>query len=247
MNIPTFLASDDNYAPFVGTTICSIIKNTKSNVDFYILDGGISEENKNKIYSLTKKKKNISIEFITIEKEKLEKFPNIEHYSLNTFSRYFIPECKPKLNKIIYLDVDIIVKGDIAKLYNQDLEEFPLGAILEDFYLGNYTYLKKTIPEYHGGSNYFNAGVLVLNLDYFRKNNLTQILINKTLELANILNTADQDVFNLVFENNFKALDYKFNFMPDHFELLKTLHPQKSNAIKKKCLDSTLHRRKALA
>lgn len=40
-NIPVFMASDDNYSPFISTTIISIIKNTSSNIDCYILDGGI--------------------------------------------------------------------------------------------------------------------------------------------------------------------------------------------------------------
>lgn len=50
--IPIFLSSDNNYAPFVATTIASICDNTKSFCDFYILDGGIEEENKEKFVSL---------------------------------------------------------------------------------------------------------------------------------------------------------------------------------------------------
>ena len=48
-SIPIFLSSDNNYAPFVATTIASICDNTESYCDFYILDGGIDEENKKKI------------------------------------------------------------------------------------------------------------------------------------------------------------------------------------------------------
>ena len=53
--IPIFLSSDNNYAPFVATTIASICDNTKSFCDFYILDGGIEEENKEKIIQCMKK------------------------------------------------------------------------------------------------------------------------------------------------------------------------------------------------
>lgn len=222
-NIPIFLASDDNYAPFVATTITSIVKNTKSFIDFYVLDGGIFELSKQKILSLKNEFNNFSIEFIDMKDSGLERFPYIRHYSLNTFSRYFIPELKPDLNKILYMDVDIIVKGDVAELYNQDLGNYPLGAILEDFYPHNYTYLKKICPNYSGGSNYFNAGILLLSLDYFRKNNLTQKLIDKTIELKDVLSCADQDVFNLIFENNFKIFDYKYNFMPDFIDLILEL------------------------
>lgn len=231
-NIPVFLASDNNYAPFVATTICSIVKNTKSFVDFYVLDGGISKKNKQKIESLKNQFNNFAIEFLDMSDAQLERFPNVQHYSVNAFSRYFIPELKPELNKILYLDVDIIVKGDIAKLYGQNLENYPLGAVLEDFYEGNYVHLKKICPTYSGGSNYFNSGVLVMDLDYFRKNNLTQKLIDKTIELKEVLSCPDQDIFNFIFEGNFKILDYEFNFMPDHFELLKKMHPEKAEQIK---------------
>lgn len=222
-SIPIFLASDDNYAPFVATTIVSIVKNTKSFIDFYILDGGILKRNKRKIFKIKNRYNNFSIEFIDMKYAGLERFPNIEHYSLNTFSRYFIPDLKPDLNKILYLDVDIIVKDDISKLYNQDLGDYPVGAVLEDFYPNNYLHLKKICPTYKGGSNYFNAGVLLLNLDYFRKNNLTQKLIDITIQLKDVLSCPDQDVFNFIFENNFKILDYKFNFMPDHKDYILKL------------------------
>lgn len=221
--IPIFLASDDNYAPFVSTTIISIVKNTNSFINFYILDGGILEWNKQKIISLKKDFNNFNVEFLDMKNSGLERFPNIRHYSLNTFSRYFIPEMKPDLDKILYLDVDIIVKSDIAELYNQDLENYPVGAVLEDFYPNNYQHLKTICPTYKGGSNYFNAGVLLLSLNYFRENNLTQILVDKTIELKDVISCPDQDIFNFIFDNNFKILDYKFNLMPDYQEAIHEL------------------------
>lgn len=216
LKIPIFLASDNNYSPFVATTILSIVKNTSSFIAFYILDGGIIKSNKKKILSLEEKYKNFSVEFINMKQFELNKFPEIKHYTTNAFSRYFIPDLKPDLNKVLYLDVDIIVTGDIAELYNQDLGEYYLGAILEDYCPYNYTYLKKICPNYKGGCNYFNSGVLVMNLDEFRKNNITQKLVETTIRLNDLLNCPDQDVLNLIFENNFKIVDYKFNFFSGH-------------------------------
>ena len=63
-NIPIFLPSDNNYAPFLATTVVGILKNTKSFIDFYVLDSGISEENQEKIRSLKNFFPNFSIEFI---------------------------------------------------------------------------------------------------------------------------------------------------------------------------------------
>jgi len=215
-SIPVFLASDNNYSPFVATTILSIIKNTKSFISFYVLDGGIHQSNKRKILSLSRKYKNFSVEFINMKTFELKKFPDIKHYTTNAFSRYFIPELKPDLKKVLYLDVDIIVTGDIAELYNQELGEYSIGAILEDYCPRNYTYLKEICPAYNGGCNYFNSGVLIMNIDDFKKNNITQKLVETTIKLKDVLNCPDQDVLNLIFENNFKILDYKYNFFSGH-------------------------------
>lgn len=232
-SIPIFLASDDNYAPFVATTMFSILDNTNSKIDFYVLDGGISKKSKKLIKASLKLFKHYSVEYIDMSNYGLNKFPNLKHYSLNTFSRYFIPKIKPNLGKILYMDVDIIVKSDIAKLYDHDLGDYPLAAILEDFYKPNYLYLKEKIyPEYKGGSNYFNAGVLLIDVQKFIKNNYSQKCIDMTIELEDRLSCADQDVFNIIFENNFKILDYKFNYMPDHFKYYKELHPDMADTIK---------------
>lgn len=226
-SIPVFLASDDNYAPFVATTIYSILENTNHNIDFYILDGGITNTSKQLIETSLSVFPHKNIKYFDMQKYGLERFPNIKHYSLNAFSRYFIPEIAKDLQKVIYLDVDIIVKGDIADLYQQDLEGYPLAAVLEDFYAGNYQTLKEKIyPAYQGDDKYFNTGVMVMDLEKFRDGNISQQAIEKTIELYDKLNCPDQDILNIIFENNFKILDYKYNFMPDHLELLQTKHPE---------------------
>ncbi|MFA7658241.1 MAG: glycosyltransferase family 8 protein [Candidatus Gastranaerophilaceae bacterium] len=227
--IPVFLASDENYAPCCGTTIFSIIKNTNSFVNFYILDGGISKESKKKLNLMMRKFNNFSIEFIDMSNFYLNRFPNIKHYSVNAFSRYFIPEIKPNLDKVLYLDVDIIVKGDISELYNENLDNYPLGTILEDFCDANSAYLKKIAPSFASGKRYFNSGVLLIDCKKFRASNYTQILVDKTIELFDVLSCPDQDVFNIVFENNYRELPYKYNFMPGYADNLLKLNKKTGN------------------
>ena len=229
-SIPIFLACDDNYAPFLCTTMYSILAHTKSYIEFYIMDGGISYKNKRLIKKSLRSFSYKKIKYINMKKYDLARFPNIKHYSTNTFSRYFIPEIYAKPEKVIYMDVDIIVKRDIKHLYNQDLEHYPLGAVLEDFYMQNYTNLKQNIwPQYKAEDKYFNAGVLLMDISQFIKNNYTEKFISLTIKLADKLSCPDQDVFNIIFENNFKILDYKYNYMPDHFHLLQKKHPDIKN------------------
>ena len=225
-HIPIFLASDDNYAPFVATTIYSILEHTSSFVDFYVLDGGITEFFKQKIEKSIERYNKKTLTYLDMSKYDLSCFPEVKHYSLNTFSRYFIADIKPDIDKAIYMDVDIIVKGDIKELFDNNIENYPLGAVLEDFYEGNYMTLKEKIyPAYKGGDKYFNNGVLLLNLKKIRETKVKDKAIDLTIKLFDKLNCPDQDVFNILFENNFKILDYRYNFMPDYISLIKKKHP----------------------
>ena len=115
-HIPVFLASNNFYAPFIATTIVSIMKHTKSFVDFYILTDGISDENKRKINRIYEKYSNWSIEYLYIDTDKyLKDFPYIPAYSFAAYNRYLIAFLKPELKKVIYSDVDVIYRDDIKK------------------------------------------------------------------------------------------------------------------------------------
>lgn len=223
--ISIVLASNNNYAPFVATTMYSILENTDSFIEFYILDDGISNNNKKKIIQSNKRFHHFSIEFIDMGKFCLGRFPNMKHYSTSCFARYFIPEVLPDKTKVLYLDVDIIAVNDIKKLYDQDLEGYPLGAVPEDFYECNYLELKNKIyPAYKDGSKYFNSGVLLMDIQKLRGGNYVGNLVDKTIELENLLNCPDQDVFNIVFENNYKVLDYRFNAQIDLLHSVEKPH-----------------------
>src|SRR5574344_895359 len=188
MNIPIFLSSDNNYAPFVTTTIASICDNTSSFCDFYILDGGISKENQNRILSLKEQYANFSIEFIKIDAnndfKNLEYKNNCSHVSISTYNRFLIPKIKPNLKKVLYLDVDIIALGDISKLFDINLEEFDLGAIPEPY---------STLP-LNKQHTYFNAGVLLINNENWIKNNVVEKLFETEELYRQNLRWADQDV-----------------------------------------------------
>ena len=209
--IPIFMASDDKNSPVLAIAMQSIISNTKSFVHFYILDGGISILNKQKIKSLKKHFKNFDIEFLKIDKKKIKNFYT-GHLTINTYFRYFISNIKPNIQKLLYLDTDIIVTSDIKELFNIDIENYIIGAVPRHCeQLKDKNIIEQAKKMNIDINSYFNAGVLLINNKKWREENITSRCISLTKKLNNKLINADQDVLNIIFENNYKKLEYGFN------------------------------------
>ena len=212
--IPIFLSSDNNYAPFVATTIASICDNTESYCDFYILDGGITEENKEKICELKRQFSNFSIEFINIE-EYITKFHTTTLYKSKTmFARLFIPNIKIDIDKAIYSDVDVIFLDDIMKYYNEPLDDYIIGCIQAPFTRTN---IKNTL-NFSSKHVYFCSGNLLINCNKWRKENIQNKILETYYKYKDVLLFPDQDVLNKIFDNNYKVLDKKYCVTEFHME-----------------------------
>jgi len=215
--IPIFLSSDNNYAPYIATTIASVCNNTKSFVDFYILDGGIKHENREKICSLKEKFNNFSIEFINI-------LPHVEKYKMvtkrfcsnTTYSRFFIAELKPEIDKALYSDVDVIFLGDIKEFYNCSLDKYIIGAIQAPYI--DTSKMKINFSKEHV---YFCAGNLLIDCKEWRKNKIINKLDAAYNKYCNILTALDQDILNKTFDNNYKVLSNKFCITEYHLDYCK--------------------------
>jgi len=215
-NIPIFLASNDKYAPFVATTMASICYNTKSFIEFYVLDGGITNFRKKQIESLKGKFNNFSIEFIKIDFEKyFNGFKKNNYWSLDMYSRFLIPLIKTNISKAIYLDVDVIALNDVNNLYQEILDNYILGAIPEDtdFKVLN---KRKKLLNMKDDSVYFNSGVLLIDCQKWRDNDVINKILNVENDLRYHLLCPDQDLLNKVFDNNYKKLDLGYNLLNGH-------------------------------
>ena len=218
MNIPIFLSSDDNYAPFVATTIASVCDNTKSFIDFYVLDSGISEQNKKKIKELKQSFSNFSIEFIVADINKY--FASLEYKNHNkyitksTYNRFIIPYIKPQIDKAIYLDVDIIVNLDISELYNIELGDFEVGAVSDSWCNNKLQEIGYQNSIFQYGHCYFNAGVLLINNKKWLERDIRKTVIEIEQMYHKSLQYADQDILNLLYNcSNYKIIDKKYNML----------------------------------
>jgi lipopolysaccharide biosynthesis glycosyltransferase len=221
-DINIFFASDDEYAPFVAVAMTSICYNTKESIKFYIIEDGISKFHKQLISSLTDRFSNCTVSFFDINTKIIfdKFFLGIENrITFSTYSRFLIPQLVKDIDRSIYLDADIICLGNIAELYEHDLDEFSLGAIGHAFFKDTsiahlvdniYTSIDLN-PKLH---NYFNAGVLLIDCNAWREQDITKKLLYIASTYKKKLSFADQCTLNICFSNNnYKELDRKYDFM----------------------------------
>jgi lipopolysaccharide biosynthesis glycosyltransferase/glycosyltransferase involved in cell wall biosynthesis len=221
--ISIYISSDDNYAPYITTTIISTCLNTSKNVRFTVLDSGISKENKKYIKSLAEIYANCVIEFIKIKEEALAQIEyrnDNSHISKATYNRILIPTLDPLTDKAIYLDVDTIVMGDIKELYEVDLSGYIVGAVHE-LHINPVVFEKinKTL-NFSSNHKYFNAGVLLIDCKKWREDNICSKLFALEKKYRKILNYADQDILNKNFDNDYKQLNVRYNTSQDTVQYL---------------------------
>lgn len=232
-------ACDDNYAGYTSVAIRSIIENSKENrdLDFYIFDSGISEQSKKSINKL--KSKRVNIFFVEIDKDIFKNFPlTIEYISIATYFRLKLPSILSHLSKVIYLDVDILVNGEIFELFDVDLKGKSIGAVADPL-LNHETSHLSNIGFKNPCSSYFNAGVLLIDLEKLRKINFENKVDEYLKKYKDKIKFQDQDILNVVLENDVNFISPKFNYMPAHRLLLKsknknrlTLYPHSLEIIK---------------
>lgn len=218
--IPVFFATDDNYVPYLVVSIQSL-KDTasiKNNYAIYVLTTGLKQENKKNIKEL--ETSNIKIKFVDVSHKIKNIFSKLkeqlrDYYSPSIYYRLFIPTMFPQYKKCLYLDCDITIVDDIAKLYNHDLQSNLLGAIADQVVTNSEIfqyYVKNAIGvESH---KYFNSGIIVMNLDEFRK----QRFESKFLYLLNNFPFSsvapDQDYLNILCKDQVLYIDKGWDMMP---------------------------------
>jgi len=221
--IPVFLAADEAYAPYAAITMLSVLRHTRSRIHFHVMDGGIRPDTRAKVVETCASFPDARVEFIDMGAIGLKRLPNVACHTVNAFARYFIAEIRPDLRRALYLDVDIVAVGDIAEIYAQPLNGHPLAAMREDFE-GNASILESRWPSYTATRNYFNSGVLVMDLAWFRENDAAQRLVQLTHDMRDVMRCADQDVLNVFFQDDVQPLDWRFNLMTAYVSSFLACH-----------------------
>jgi lipopolysaccharide biosynthesis glycosyltransferase len=208
MRINICFASDNNYVQHLGATMASILKNAKADDDlhFYILDGGILEINQKKLHSLSSIK-DFNMKFIPVNNEDFASCSLTDNYiCIATYYRFMIARLITEIEKLIYLDCDMIVKTSLKELYETDISDYWLAGVEDIGYNYHRVLLKRETKSF-----YINAGMLLINLKKWCEDDIEHKLFKFAHETTEELVHNDQDVINMVLNAKIKPLDFKWN------------------------------------
>ena len=213
-------AADNQFADALTVMIYSVLKTSSSkNIKLYVLDGGISLLAKNRISTLVNKRGN-RIKFLKMDENMFKGYLVSERLTQAIYYRLLIPDLLlgENVQKAIYLDCDLMLNADISELWNVELGRNVLAAVAETNEGCRYVsspralrlYKELGIPE---KNKYFNSGVLVMNLEEWRKRNITAKVCNYLTENREQVIYHDQDGLNAILWDSWLELPTDWNFM----------------------------------
>ena len=216
------LATDNCFAQHCAVAIRSVLDHNRD-VEFYILTEGLTEENVSKLHSVVGA---CSMTVCKVDSEALKGFPmpdvRTEKISIATYYRLFITQLLPaSISKALYLDCDLVVRGSLRELWETDMTDKALAAVhYPDCPTMKMNCKRLGIAE---ELRYFNAGVLLMNLDYWRTHDLPQRYFDFIAEGKYPLRQRDQDVLNAVTSAECASLPWKYNVMGNELETIKEI------------------------
>lgn len=222
--IPVVLACNDGYVPQLVVCLKSIVDSTDDNrvYDIVIFNRDISLQNQKVITDFFAEKNYVKITFVNISSYVEGYILKAKaHISTETFYRFLIIDILKCYQKVLYLDCDLIVKRDLTQLFDIDLESNLIAACRDVDFNGQCNLLcmdtknyLHTVLKLDAPRNYFQAGVLVLNVEELNK----VVTVKQLFEMADtgIYKYSDQDILNIVCKNRVKYLDMRWNYLFDH-------------------------------
>ena len=191
------LTCDDKYAQHAAVTIVSVVKNTKRKVHFYVFDCGILPENLERLKRLDVGSNVLEV----VQVQKIEAFENYKYrqcYSPAIMYRLATAEILPHLDKVLYLDCDVVAVRDVGELWDIDLgDKLLAGKDALEFYDDRITDLECGCRY---NKIYFHTAVLLMNLKKMREWHFFEKVI-ETVKRAPCFSCPDQGILYLLLDN----------------------------------------------
>lgn len=218
LNINIALSADDNYAIGCGVVIHSTLKNLKENVHatFHILYSDLNTDSKTRIERIARQH-NSSLRWHCIDQETLASFNNLKlplHFTKECLFPLLLPDLLPRINEVLYLDVDLLVRDDVSVLFQNHTSSLILACL--DMFAPRAQQQVPNFERYGLSANDFivNTGVCLFNLKEIRKTALIEKSIQLLIEHTEDMRYADQTAINIAFKGNIDFLPMNWNVIP---------------------------------
>ncbi len=199
-------ASDNNYSKYMGVAIASILKNKDATdiINIYVLDGGISDERKAEIAKLSTIAP-FNIKYLSVKTDDFANLPmcGTKHLTPAAYYRLTMASQLQNLDKVLYLDCDLIVQTSLYELYKTNLANNYIAGVIDILYEDNADRLNL--------DKYVNSGVLLMNLAKWRKDDIENKFWKYIEKYNDKIVWHDQDVINIVCQKGIEYLDQRWN------------------------------------
>ena len=215
--------SNEKLAPMFGVVVTSIgINVTSDGVMMYLLHNGLKDSTVKRLQKIADRY-NVRLKFLEIDLEILKDCPTntkLHYANVMTYARFLLPSMLPNLDKVIYLDCDLVVCNDLKYLWETDVNDMAV-AMAPDLWFQD----KETLGRLGINNNYLNSGVIVMNLDYWRKHDVQNRLLSYIINKGNELIYNDQDALNVILQDERRQLPVKYNVTPYHYHKYLEYYP----------------------
>jgi lipopolysaccharide biosynthesis glycosyltransferase len=209
MELALVFAADEGFARPLAVAMHSALGHLSPRlaVDVYVLDNGIGAGSRERLERVAGRE----IRWVRVPAERLVEHRGAEHFTSTSYARLLIPELLPaQVNRAVYLDGDVLVTSDLSPLFELELGDAPFAAVRDQAI----------------GGSYFNAGVLVLDLERWRRTGLAERALAYADAQTQPLFWADQDALNAVADDWYE-LELRWNVQanvpePERDDLLRT-------------------------
>lgn len=206
--------ANDAYIDYTAITLYSLLQhNQQRHITAYVLSSDISEYHEHKLKKLETIFSNVTIEIVKVEASAFDGLPlNRSHIQrLEVYFRMSLTRLLPEsVEKVLYLDSDILVQGDLSPLYDTDLDDYYIAGVCEPNSEGAFEYRRGigvNTPEI-----YVNSGVLVMNLKKMRHDDIEQHLFKTGQEIKDKIILQDQDIINVALQGYIKPMPTIYNY-----------------------------------
>ncbi len=228
---------DTSYVKYCVVMLTSLFENnTDSSFHVHVIAAELPDEMQNLIRSTVSRYSN-KASFYFVGNNLGKDYPQYaegSHISLAAYYRIFLGSIlPPNINKVLYLDCDLVVTGSIESLWNVDITDHAVGCI-EDMWSGkedNYERL-----HYDCSFSYFNSGVLLINLKYWKSKKIEEKAVEYIMSHANELRFYDQDVLNALLHDKKLFLPFRYNVQDGFLRRKRKIRPEAIPELEKELL-----------